>query len=100
VYVISLILCSPAYTEVLGEQLSLYHGSIDEVVTVHDILPTVQTGDLHIAIYDLTDMKLHVSFCRSAAADPTEPHYAYERQFTRLDMASIFAVPNPSADKK
>jgi len=81
----------PAYTNALGTQLSKYHGALDENVVVSNILPTVQTGDLHAAVYDLTNNNLHVSFCRSANADPTEPHYAYERQFTRLHMTDIFA---------
>jgi hypothetical protein len=32
----------PTYTQKLGEQLSKYHGSIDEVVTIANILPSVQ----------------------------------------------------------
>jgi hypothetical protein len=83
---------------VLGQQLQKFHGSIDETVTVHDILPTTQTGNLHIAIYDLTDSKMHLSFARSSTAPSTEPEMAYERQFTRLDMKPIFATPAPSTN--
>lgn len=86
----------PAYNEKLAEQLDVYHGAITEVNTIHDILPTVQTGDLHAVVYDLTDAKAHVSFMRTSTADESEPKYAYERQFTRLDMASLFAVEKPS----
>jgi len=39
---------------------------------------------------------MHVSFCRKSDAPETEPHYAYERQFTRLHMNELFAEPNPS----
>jgi len=85
----------PGFTEPLGQQLTKFHGAIDETVIVHDILPTVQTGNLHIAVYDLKDSTMHVSFCRSEAADPSEPHYAYERQFTRLHMSDLFAEPVP-----
>lgn len=80
----------PNFDIVLSEQLQKFHGVIDEVSTVHDILPTVQTGDLHIAFYDLTDAKMHVSFMRRANMDESEPQYAYERQFVRLDMQDIF----------
>merc|ERR1712000_506581 len=38
----------PGYNQKLAEQLDTYHGVITEVNTVHDILPTVQTGNLHI----------------------------------------------------
>ena len=85
----------PTYTGVLGEQLGKYVGSIDEYTVVKNILPTVQTGNLHIALYDLTDMNMHVSFARGASADSSEPFYAYERQFTRLHMNEIFQVSQP-----
>ncbi len=85
----------PTYTGVLGEQLGKYVGSIDEYTVVKNVLPTVQTGNLHIALYDLTEMNMHVSFARSASADPSEPTYAYERQFTRLHMTEIFQVSPP-----
>ena len=86
----------PNFDIVLGEQLAKYHGAIDEVVAVRNILPTVQTGDLHIALYDLTDLNLHVSFCRSEKAPETEPMNAYERQFSRLHMKELFAEPCPA----
>jgi len=87
----------PSYTGVLGQQLALYasQSSIDAQVTVRNILPTVQTGNLHAAIYSLTDSSVYLSFCRSSTADEAEPEFAYERQFTRLDMKQIFAVERP-----
>jgi isopenicillin-N N-acyltransferase like protein len=88
----------PNYDSVLAAQLQKYHGQIDENVGVRNILPTVQTGDLHIALYDLTDMTMHVSFCRKSDAPETEPQYAYERQFTRLRMNDLFAEPNPNVE--
>jgi len=39
---------------------------------------------------------MHVSFCRRASADPSEPEFAYERQFTRLHMKDIFAQQPPT----
>jgi isopenicillin-N N-acyltransferase like protein len=85
----------PGYTSVLGAQLQKYHGSIEESVVIKNILPTVQTGNLHIAVYDLTDSLMHVSFARSSKADQSEPENAYARQFTRLHMKDIFAEPAP-----
>ena len=81
--------------KVMSEQLSKYHGSISEVNTIGNILPTVQTGDLHAVVYDLTDSLMHVSFARRASADASEPQYAYERQFTRLHMKDVFAQQPP-----
>lgn len=85
----------PGYTQVLGEQLQKYHGQLNEDVIVSNILPTVQTGNLHIALYDLKNSNMHVSFCRKSTADESEPHYAYERQFVRLHMNEIFSVVAP-----
>jgi len=83
----------PGYTEPLGQQLQQYHGLIDETVIIQNILPTVQTGDLHIAVYDLTNANMHVSFCKSNTAPESEPLKAFERQFTRLRMTDLFAEP-------
>ena len=44
----------PTYTSVLGQQLQKYHGKIDESATINHILPTVQTGDLHVAFRSLS----------------------------------------------
>jgi len=86
----------PTYTQALGEQLAKFHGSIDETTIVHDILPTVQTGNLHVAVADLTDMNWHISFARRTTADPSEPMNGYERQFSRLHMSELFALPAPT----
>lgn len=87
----------PGFTSKLGEQLSEHRGSIDAAVTVGNILPTVQTGNLHAAVFDLTASLMHVSFMRRTGADPAEPEFAYERQFTTLDMQALFAQPPPTA---
>jgi len=85
----------PGYNQVLGDQLRKFHGSIDEMVTIKNILPTTQTGSLHIAVYDLTEQNMHVSFSRSGAADVSEPFNAYERQYTRLRMKDLFTLQAP-----
>ena len=85
----------PNYDTVLADQLQTYYGNINEDTIIHNILPTVQTGDLHIAVYDLTEKNMHVSFMRKADADPSEPEWAYERQFTRLHGKNLFEVPIP-----
>jgi len=88
----------PGFTLPLGEQLTKYYGVIDEYVIVQNILPTVMTGSLHVAVYDLGASTMHVSFCRSSTAPEDEPHYAYERQFTRLHMDSIFKESIPPSE--
>lgn len=86
----------PNFDSVLGAQLSKYHGQLTEQVIIGNVLPTTQTGDLHIAVYDLVNSNMHVSFCRKASADESEPKNAYERQFTRLHMNELFAQAPPA----
>lgn len=88
----------PGYTGPLGSQLQKFHGQVDETVIIGNILPTVQTGNLHIAVMDDKDQNMHVSFCKRSTADPAEPTYAYERQFTRLHMKDIFAQKAPDVN--
>ena len=44
----------PGYSSVLAHVLEMNHGNLTAQVTIRDIVPIVQTGDLHIAVYDLT----------------------------------------------
>ena len=80
----------PAYTDVLGQQLNKYHGSLSPENMIHNILPTVQTGNLHIAVYDLTKMDMYVSFARESYRSPTEPTYAFQRGFFKLSGDILF----------
>ena len=50
--------------------------------------------DLHIAIYDLTNMVLHTANARRDGA--AGPAMAYDRAFVRVDMSALFAVPSPA----
>jgi hypothetical protein len=84
----------PGYTSKLHDELAKYHGSIDAANIVGNILPTVQTGNLHIMVSDLTSSQIHISFLRHTDADETEPLFAYERQFTMFDMTTLFSLPN------
>ena len=86
----------PTYTGVLHDQLAKYHGSIDATTTIGNILPTVQTGNLHIAVMDLTDSQFFVSFMRMTTVGEDSPFYAYERTFTQLDMKALFALEPPA----
>lgn len=84
----------PNFDIVLGQQLAKYGAtaSISPQTLAGHILPTVQTGSLHVAVYDLEASVVYVSFCRTSTADESEPHFAYERQFTALNMHDLFAV--------
>ena len=67
----------PGYSEVLAKQLNTYHGNVTAYNTIRDIVSIVQTGDLHIAIYDLSRGLLYVANAR--ADDESGSLYAYDR---------------------
>ena len=41
--------------QALGKKLEHYHGSLSPEATIANITAVVQTGDVHLAVYDLTD---------------------------------------------
>ncbi len=53
----------PTFDTVMAAQLTKYYGNITAENTIYGITPIVQTGNLHVAIYDLTDQAS--SFCRT-----------------------------------
>eukprot|EP00180_Rhodochaete_pulchella_P001470 Plantae.Rhodophyta-Rhodochaete_pulchella.ctg22794.p1 GENE.Plantae.Rhodophyta-Rhodochaete_pulchella.ctg22794~~Plantae.Rhodophyta-Rhodochaete_pulchella.ctg22794.p1 ORF type:complete len:389 (-),score=55.28 Plantae.Rhodophyta-Rhodochaete_pulchella.ctg22794:52-1092(-) len=79
----------PNYSKVLAEQLQRFHGNITVENTVHDILPIVQTGNLHSVVYDLTSQEMTVSFMRRD--NGTGPEFSYDRTYTTLQLNEIFA---------
>jgi hypothetical protein len=85
----------PGYTSKLGGQLQKYHGSLDAATLIRNVLITVQTGDLHAAVYDLSANLMHVSLARNSTDPTSQPRNAYERQFSTFDMTKLFAEPAP-----
>lgn len=67
----------PGYSEVLAKQLTFYHGNITATNTIRDIVSIVQTGDLHVAIYDLSRDLLYVANARGD--HESGPLFAYDR---------------------
>lgn len=84
----------PGYTQVLGRQLNKYHGTLTPEITINDIVSIVQTGDLHIAVYDLTKKQVYIA---NAKADyESGPNMAYDRAFVKLDMTALFDEKPPN----
>ncbi|XP_072044139.1 protein dcd1A-like [Amphiura filiformis] len=81
------------YSSVLARQLTKYHGNITAENTIRDITAIVQTGDLHIAIYDLNMNYMYVANAKKASAKGAI--YAYDRAFVKLDMKALFAEMPP-----
>lgn len=94
----------PKYSIVLHKQLTKYHGNITIENVVKDVVSIVQTGNVHIAVYDLFENKMAVSFAQRRAPEDfgidevellnTEKN-AFARQFTVLDMTKVFAEAMP-----
>eukprot|EP00948_MAST-09A_sp_MAST-9A-sp1_P004194 g4194.t1 len=83
----------PNFSRVLHRQLSSLHGKLSPSNTIRDVVPIVQTGDLHIAVYDLTDSVMYVANARGT--NETGPQMAYDRAFTKLDMKALFGTAKP-----
>lgn len=85
----------PGYSRPLAREIQGLYGQITPENMISDMLGKVQTGDVHVAVYDLTDDALYVSFM--APLNTTVPQMAYDRQYTRLDAAALWAEPAPPA---
>lgn len=79
----------PKYDRALHDMLVKHYGKLTAEATIREILPTVGTGNLQAAIYDLTNQIAWVANAR--ANHESGPWNAYERSFIRLDMKSLFA---------
>jgi len=83
----------PGYNQVLGQQLTKFHGNITIDNAISDIVAKTQTGNLQVCIYDLTKLILYYS---TAAPDgdawttPNAQKYAYERQYYKFDANVLF----------
>eukprot|EP00753_Platysulcus_tardus_P002872 PLAT11979.1.p2 GENE.PLAT11979.1~~PLAT11979.1.p2 ORF type:complete len:455 (+),score=216.96 PLAT11979.1:31-1365(+) len=69
------------------EQMQKETGNIDAATAIR-IASLVGTGNLHSAIYDVTNLQLWVSNAR--AANETGPVDAFDRQFVHLDVGKLF----------
>lgn len=67
----------PNYDRVLSRQLITYHGNLTAELTISQIVPIVQTGNLHIAVYNHQHNLLYVANARGDSE--TGPDMAYDR---------------------
>ncbi len=89
----------PSYDKPLHDMLRKNYGKLTGEVTVREILPTVRTGSLQVAVYDLTSMTVWTANARGD--NETGPLKAYERAYVKLDMNDLFqrkpTIPPKSA---
>lgn len=75
----------PGYQKALHDQLQQHWGELTPENTISNVTANVQTGDVHLAVYDLTDQNMYVSFMRPKNSTLGEK-YAYQRPFIKLDL--------------
>lgn len=78
----------PKYDQRLHDQLVKHFGKLSGEITVTEILPAVETGNLQAVVYDLTDMKIWVA--NAKADDESGPLEAYHRQFIEVNLHPLF----------
>lgn len=78
----------------LYKQMMYQYGQITPESTIRNISSVAKTGDLHVAVYDLTDNLMYVANAR--ASNETGPFEAYQRQFIKIDLNVEFARTHPS----
>nr|KAG5714794.1 hypothetical protein BaRGS_000282 [Batillaria attramentaria] len=83
----------PGYSEVLARQLQTYHGKLTPELVAHEVVPIVQTGNMQVAVYDLTGNRALLANAR--ASYESGPKNAYDRQFVQLNMTQLFNEPAP-----
>ena len=74
----------PAYQYKLYQQLKANYGEITAESTIEKISSVSKTGDLQVAIYDLTENQLYVANARGS--NEQGPLEAYQRQFVKLNL--------------
>ena len=84
----------PGYTIPLAARIKANYGQLTPATIITDIAAHVQTGDVHAAVYDLTEQQLYVSFM-ARTGETDKPEMAYDRPWTQLDLASLFSLPPP-----
>lgn len=85
----------PGYDIVASTQLGYGYGQLTAELLLQNVTSITQTGDLHIAAYDLTANNLYVSFMASSNSTVQNPLFAYDRQPTKLSLTELWAEPMP-----
>jgi len=82
----------PPFHERLHELLDKYHGNITAELTIRKIVSGLNSGNLQIAIYDLTYEKVYFAYgIRDANGHAVN---AYTRPYISLDLKQIFGHKN------
>eukprot|EP00048_Salpingoeca_helianthica_P017759 m.238896 g.238896 ORF g.238896 m.238896 type:complete len:424 (+) comp22108_c0_seq1:142-1413(+) len=80
----------PTSNSCLATLLQQYYGQITAALLATHVAPVSQTGDLHAAVFDYHNKLAYFANARKSSV-ATGGLNSYDRQFTRLDMAALFA---------
>ena len=78
----------PPFHERIHELLKDNHGSITAELAIRKIIPGTNTGNLQIAVYDLTHKKVYFSYGNKEGSHLVD---AYHRPYIQLDLELLFA---------
>eukprot|EP00943_MAST-04B_sp_MAST-4B-sp1_P007997 g7997.t1 len=84
----------PAWTSLLGKKIleeGYKEGMLTAEKTIRYVNPIVQTGNLHVAIYEPNNAIFYLS--QSIGSKMEGPKFAYERPYLRLNATVFFNVP-------
>jgi len=79
----------PSQDPCLGDLLKSQYGSIDAEYFIRHVAPEHQTGDAHAAVYDFAKNLVYAVVASPYLNGTYTP--AYDRQWTKFDMAALFA---------
>jgi len=82
----------PSHDPCLPSLLQQYYGAIDPANIIENITAIFETGDMHIGIYDFKHKLMYVANAAPFNQTSQTAVPAYDRQFIRLNMTSLFAT--------
>ena len=85
----------PSSDPCLPSLMDTFYGSLNSETTLRNITAQFQTGDMQVVVMDFAAGAAFVS--NAGEADPVtgEAEKAYDREFTRIDMAAAFEEAAP-----
>lgn len=87
-------LCPP-YTLRLAQMAEKFWGNITAENLIHQIVPMTTTGNLQVAVYDLTNNVTYISYARKDGVT-IGAFDAYNRPYIRLNTAALWTELAPT----
>jgi len=84
----------PGDNIVLSHQIQQLYGKLSPATAIKSLASVEESGDNHIAYYDLTNTELYVAY--AAPHNSPGPQAGYARQFTHFTLNPLFAEKPPA----